>query len=262
MRAEAVVRSRIGAPISFVALLAVALSAAACSGGGPQPDADSGDGGAQSGETAGAGAEETDAAERSAAIESASTRVGGLTIDVEALSKRTEPFRDELAADRLESLSRLEDQLDAVESRLDDLRTADGETWSTAHGGLVQQLDGLESTVASLERQLDDELAELEAQRQAREEQRRQEIRTTGLIEGLDGEVYVVCGPDVIERVQRRLEERGFYSGEATGHLSEWTMESIAEFQRDFGMHVSGVPTPRTRRALFGDSAEPAESAA
>jgi len=39
--------------------------------------------------------------------------------------------------------------------------------------------------------------------------------------------------------------------GEVNGVLDEDTMKAIGEFQKSRGLTVSGVPSPRTRKALF-----------
>lgn len=73
------------------------------------------------------------------------------------------------------------------------------------------------------------------------------------LIEGLDGGEYEPYEPALIERVQQELRSRGIYSGEVNGRLDEATMQAIGQFQEQNGIHVSGVPSPRTRQALFGE---------
>ena len=50
---------------------------------------------------------------------------------------------------------------------------------------------------------------------------------------------------------QRALQAQGFYSGEAHRYLDEETMKALGEFQKQKGLKVSGVPTPRTRKALW-----------
>lgn len=72
------------------------------------------------------------------------------------------------------------------------------------------------------------------------------------LIEGVDGAPYEPYLPSVIEEVQSALKTAGLYSGEVNGILDEETMQAIAEYQKQNGIQVSGVPSPETRAALLG----------
>lgn len=84
----------------------------------------------------------------------------------------------------------------------------------------------------------------------AAQEQRTQEQGEAALIEGLDGAPYEACEPSVVEDVQQALKDQDLYQGEVTRVLDEATMEAIAEFQRQNGIMVNGIPTPNTREAL------------
>ena len=79
---------------------------------------------------------------------------------------------------------------------------------------------------------------------QAQEPQERQ------MITGLDGKEYELYKTSVIEAVQAALQREGVYSGAVNGVLDETTMQAIGEFQKQNGIHVSGVPSPKTREAL------------
>jgi len=70
------------------------------------------------------------------------------------------------------------------------------------------------------------------------------------LVKGLDGDVYLPYKPSVVRETQEKLESHGLYSGAIDGVLDHDTMRATAEFQKQNGLHVSGVPTPSTRRAL------------
>jgi peptidoglycan hydrolase-like protein with peptidoglycan-binding domain len=70
------------------------------------------------------------------------------------------------------------------------------------------------------------------------------------LIKGLDSGDYMPYRQLVIEEVQELLRARGHYQGDANGVLDEATMNAIGEFQKANGLHVSGVPSPMTRRLL------------
>jgi murein L,D-transpeptidase YcbB/YkuD len=70
------------------------------------------------------------------------------------------------------------------------------------------------------------------------------------MITGLDGKEYESYKTSVIEAVQAALQRVGVYSGAVNGVLDETTMQAIGEFQKQNGLHVSGVPSPKTREAL------------
>lgn len=78
--------------------------------------------------------------------------------------------------------------------------------------------------------------------------------QASSLVEGLDGGEYEAYKPSVIEKVQRALQEKELYEGEVDGRLDEATMQAIQSFQEQEGIQASGVPSPYTRQALFGDS--------
>jgi hypothetical protein len=70
------------------------------------------------------------------------------------------------------------------------------------------------------------------------------------LIAGLDGAMYAPYRPSTLQRVQRRLRERGLYAGPVNGILDGPTMKSIYAFQEANNLQRSGVPTPHTRKML------------
>jgi hypothetical protein len=54
-----------------------------------------------------------------------------------------------------------------------------------------------------------------------------------------------------VERVQHALAARGLYGGPVHGVLDRPTMEAIYAFQKaHFGLELSGVPSPRTRKMI------------
>jgi peptidoglycan hydrolase-like protein with peptidoglycan-binding domain len=77
-----------------------------------------------------------------------------------------------------------------------------------------------------------------------------QEPQVMQMITGLDGKEYQPYKTSVIEAVQTALQGAGVYSGTVNGVLDETTMQAIGEFQKQHGIHVSGVPSPKTREAL------------
>ena len=70
------------------------------------------------------------------------------------------------------------------------------------------------------------------------------------LIAGLDGAMYTPYQPATLQRVQRRLKERGLYAGPMNGILDRPTMRSIFAFQEANNLQRCGVPTPYTRKML------------
>lgn len=76
--------------------------------------------------------------------------------------------------------------------------------------------------------------------------------RDHGLIEGLDGGLYQPYKPSVVRRTQEALKQKGLYAGEVDGVFDEATMRAVGDYQAQHGIVASGVPTPETRKALFG----------
>jgi hypothetical protein len=64
-------------------------------------------------------------------------------------------------------------------------------------------------------------------------------------------------------RIQERLSERGYFTGEITCTYGDRTYEAVRKFQIDNGLHVDGIAGEDTRRVLFADverkSPEPRE---
>ena len=71
-----------------------------------------------------------------------------------------------------------------------------------------------------------------------------------GLVTGVDGGRYLAYKPSVVREMQQALEKKGLYAGKIDGRLDAATMHAIADFQKQNGLHGSGVPTPHTRHAL------------
>lgn len=70
------------------------------------------------------------------------------------------------------------------------------------------------------------------------------------MIQGLDGGTYENYYPSTVKNVQTALQEQGLYNGPISGVLDDMTVNALGEFQKANNLHVSGVPTPRTREAL------------
>lgn len=88
----------------------------------------------------------------------------------------------------------------------------------------------------------------------AKQEQPPASQKQMALITGLDGGTYEAYLPKVVERVQTALRKDNLYNGAINGKLDHDTMEVIAEFQKEHGIMVNGVPSPYTRAELFGQS--------
>ena len=68
-----------------------------------------------------------------------------------------------------------------------------------------------------------------------------------------DGPVYTYSNllPDeVIANVQTALQDAGYYFGSITGSLSVDTRAAIANFQRDYGLSITGAIDEETVEAL------------
>ena len=75
--------------------------------------------------------------------------------------------------------------------------------------------------------------------------------RNERLIPGLDGASYEPYRAATVQRIQQALAVRGLYKGPVHGVLDTPTMEAIYAFQKaHYGLQVSGIPTPRTRKIL------------
>ena len=70
------------------------------------------------------------------------------------------------------------------------------------------------------------------------------------MIRGLDDGTYENYYPSVVKDVQMALQDQGLYNGPISGVLDDMTVNALGEFQKANNLHVSGMPTPRTREAL------------
>jgi len=73
----------------------------------------------------------------------------------------------------------------------------------------------------------------------------------TTIIKGLDGGSYKAYKPSVVREAQSALKAQGHYPGEVNGKLDEATIQAIGSYQKQHGLHVSGVPSPATRAKLL-----------
>lgn len=58
-------------------------------------------------------------------------------------------------------------------------------------------------------------------------------------------------------RLQERLSERGYFTGEITCTYGDRTYEAVRKFQIDNGLHVDGIAGEDTRRVLFAEREKP-----
>lgn len=56
--------------------------------------------------------------------------------------------------------------------------------------------------------------------------------------------------PEGAMRIQKRLSDRGYYSGESTGLLDEATMDALKKLQGEKGLAKTGMPDRETLKAL------------
>jgi hypothetical protein len=62
--------------------------------------------------------------------------------------------------------------------------------------------------------------------------QEQAETKRVSLIKGLDRGTYKPYNPDVMEKVQSTLKEKGLYQGKANAEIDEPTMKAIGEFRK------------------------------
>jgi peptidoglycan hydrolase-like protein with peptidoglycan-binding domain len=63
----------------------------------------------------------------------------------------------------------------------------------------------------------------------------------------------VLMKPEAAMRIQKRLSDAGFYSGEATGELDEKTKDALEKFQGENDLAKTGMPDDETLEALGFD---------
>ncbi len=62
-----------------------------------------------------------------------------------------------------------------------------------------------------------------------------------------------------VTRLQKRLTELYYFSGDADGFFKESTRDAVRDFQGDFGMDVNGIADPKTQTALYTAKYHPFE---
>lgn len=62
--------------------------------------------------------------------------------------------------------------------------------------------------------------------------------------------------PEAAMRIQKRLSDEGFYSGEATGELDDKTRDALKKFQGENDLAKTGMPDDETLEALGFDPNE------
>ena len=81
----------------------------------------------------------------------------------------------------------------------------------------------------------------------------RQEVKTVPLISG----ITIISGAkgEAVDRLQERLKELGYYTGEINGTYDRATVSAVQNFQRKHGIADSGKADPETQNALYGAAA-------
>lgn len=232
----------------LAALVGITLVLAACGGGDSEEEPRSGGNGSDPGSaTTPAAPAGPTPQERSSAISSAERALADL--EEKAKSLRDRATIDGVLEDPSvrSAIREAEEQLDATERAVDSLKRAGDDAWENAKSSLSSAASSLSSTV-------DKATGKIRAVRDAQREGRIAAMRPMmdkGLIKGLDDEIYLVYKDSVVERVQETLADQGLYDGPIDGYLEETTQRALAAYQERSGIHQTGVPTPKTRRALF-----------
>lgn len=234
-------------------LLVVAI--AACGGAKEDESGEGGSGGAK-GSAKAAEAAGPDEATKNAAIRDAEQKHAALRQQSGDLKNRAtiDGVAEEDSVQQ--RLSALERQVSDAQSKIAALKSATGEDWSAAKSGA-------ESALSSAQQAASQAQSEIRAVRDAKRAEAIEALKphlAKGLVIGLEGEEYEAYKRSVIERTQEELKSRGLYDGPVDGWLEETTKRALAAFQEQAGLPASGVPTPKTRRALFGEGAGDEES--
>lgn len=75
------------------------------------------------------------------------------------------------------------------------------------------------------------------------------EISSTGYVTLREGDEG-----DSVRKLQKKLKEKGYYSGSVDGSYGSGTVNAVMAFQRMNNLTVDGVAGPATQRALYGTS--------
>lgn len=177
--------------------------------------------------------------EKSEALDALQGRLGKLQNELSDLQKQ--------AGNLSGTVTRgLEQKLGDARDALQSLRESSSGKWQQQRDRVQNLLDEADSAYAASQTRLAD------LQRRGREKESVQAKRAkTGTLVGLDGVPYPTYRASVVERVQQALQEKGLYDGPSDGFLGKETMQAIAQFQKDNGLYVSGIPSPRTRAMLL-----------
>ena len=230
-----------------LAVLAVALTAC---GGSDDADSGSTGGGAAKGADGGAAAAGPDEATKSAAIRDAEQDLSALRAKAGELRQRAELDGVTAEASVQQAMSALDRQITDAQSKIGSLKSATGEAWATAESGAESAVSAAEQAASKLKGQIDSARAARRADAIAAE----QTMLAQGLVLGLNGEEYEAYKRSVIEQAQEELTSLGLYAGPADGWLEASTKRALAALQEQNSLEASGVPTPKTRRVLRGES--------
>jgi Flp pilus assembly protein TadD len=186
--------------------------------------------------------------ERNAAVRKAEGRLAELRDDVAGLRERAE-------IDGVGDDPGVQQQIGAAETKLADgersvaaLKQADAGEWDAATSRSDQTLASVQSSFQQAQGQI----------RSVRDAKRAESIAkleatsANGVIKDLNGEDYLAYSKQLVTEVQQSLTALGLYDGPADGYLEETTQRALAAFQLEHGIWGTGIPTPKTRRALMG----------
>jgi len=71
--------------------------------------------------------------------------------------------------------------------------------------------------------------------------------------------LYYGCSGAEVKKLQTRLKELGYFSGNIGGNYREQTVEAVVAFQRDHGLEADGIATKEVQNLLYSTQAEKPE---
>jgi chromosome segregation ATPase len=179
-----------------------------------------------------------------ASVEDAERRLGDLESRIRATQADAEQVASDIDPELRSELDDLNAELREAREAAESFAQSGIEAWESRRRDVMEDLDALEQRVEESAERLDGQ-KEVLAAREAGIEP------VTGEVVALDGGNYDAYLVSVVERVQEALRKRGYYRGPVDGVLGEPTMKAIADYQREHGLHPSGVPSPMTRKKLL-----------
>jgi len=185
---------------------------------------------------------------RDDAASAAERRLGELKSQIGDLERQAE--NADLSSEMSAQLAGMQTSYSEARRAIDELKQAEGETIATAEARLDGVLTGLQTSVTGGGR----EIEEMRARKRQESIAAVKPLLDKGVAVGLDGINYLAYRTQLVIEVQERLKALGHYDGPADGFLEGATKKALGRFQDSQGIWASGVPTPRTRELLFGES--------